>query len=110
MKNYFRFTTVTFIILVLMLSTFPASAEAIKTVVTGEIYPLTSSEPVEKSWVSGQYVDHWRIELMEFQYVTTDVRLDGYAKLINNGDLHYAPDGTLRIYSCLGQVDDLCGA
>jgi hypothetical protein len=95
MKNKLHITVVVFLTCIfLVMAAFPASADAIKTEVTGELYPLTSSEPVEKSWEGGQYVYHWRIELIELQYVTTDDRLDGYAQIINNGDSHYAPDGT----------------
>ena len=93
MKNYLRFAAVIFLMLGLLLTAFPASAGAIKTYVTGEIYPLRESYPPEfRSWISEQYVWHWRNELMEFQYVASDDRLLGYAKLNNNGDSHYTSD------------------
>ncbi len=103
MKKIFRFTTIAFVIFALLLSTFPASAGATKTEVTGKVWGVDFDGPEYKQWISDTYVSHWRGEQLRFQYVTDDPRLDGWAYLINNGEAHFTPDWTLLFIHVWGK-------
>jgi hypothetical protein len=112
MKNYFRFTTVTFIILVLLLSPFPASAGAIKTEVTGKFITLTSGEETEKYWETDNLIMHGRHEHQGYKFETSDSRLNGWGFGNMSWEIFWNPDGTLAAMHIRGPIvitDDLEG-
>jgi hypothetical protein len=93
MKSYLRFAAVFSLVLILLLSVSPAAAGATKKDVTGKIFPVSESYPPEfRTWITEQYIYHWRNERMEYQWITSDDRLNGWALVNNNGDSHYTAD------------------
>lgn len=93
MKIRFRMMIIVFVILAMSLMVFPVSARGTSTHVTGDALVLNISGG--KIWTTGQYVQHYRDRLMEFQYVTSDPRMDGFSPVLNNADYHFTPEMVL---------------
>jgi hypothetical protein len=104
MKRHIRFSTIAFSILALLLATFPASAGAIKTEVTGKVIPLTSGEIPEKYWETDNLILHARHEHQEYKFETSDSRLNGWGFGDVSWEVFWNPDGTLIAIHIRGPI------
>ena len=90
MKQRLRIAVFVFVLAALLLGAIPASAKN-KTYVTGLAY-WGEAQPAEREWITGQYVSHVRNQVIPFEWVTSDPRLNGYVYHVNNADWHFTAD------------------
>ena len=89
MKNYIRLTTVIFIILSLLLSTFPASAGAQKIPFTGSCeLKGFGNDPDFRYWFKAEVMEHFRNSLIIFDCDFDEDRLDGYYLFVDNWNIN----------------------
>jgi hypothetical protein len=108
MKKCIRFSTIAFIILAMLISTFPASAGDIKTKVTGTFYWLgePSEDPRFRGWDTPPLdptINHFRFDFQEFYYETDNPRLNGPGLGVTNGEYHWNADGSLAVAHLWGK-------
>jgi hypothetical protein len=96
MKNIIRFTVAICLVLVTLLSAFPASAGPMRTEVTGWMDGIDApANPEYRDWLSG-HIYHWRNESLAFHVYSSDPRLTGYdITTSNNGDVFFSNEWDL---------------
>jgi hypothetical protein len=101
MKKYMHLTMVVFLILVLLVAAVPASAEAIKTEMTGTMRFTGELEPDPDldDWSVGKdglTIDQFRNDTQYYDVFGSDERFNGFQISEVNGVFMYDTDGYLR--------------
>jgi hypothetical protein len=92
MKKIIHLVVAICLVLVTLLSAFPASAGT-KTGVTGWMVGIDIEQnPDFREWMS-DHIWHWRNETLAYQVFASDPRLNGFDLSSNNGDIHLSNNG-----------------
>jgi hypothetical protein len=83
-------------VLFALFGAFPDAAQAVQIELTGKVIPLTSGEPVEKYWETGDMIMHARTEYQRYYFDTSDPRLTGWGFGNVDWEFNWYPDGSLR--------------